>query len=269
MNTEHHSRQSFLGRDLSRICEEVIVGIIGVGGGGSHIVQQLTHIGVDNLIIVDPDVVETPNMNRLIGATNWDATWHTSKVAVMERMVHAINPKAKTVTYQDIWQNYISELEKCDVIFGCVDGFSERDQLERFTRRFLIPYIDIGLDVYSEYPDPPRMAGQVFVSMPGGPCMRCLGFLGNQDLKVEGERYGSAGKNPQVVWANGVLASSAVGLVMGILTGWHERKDEIIWLSYDGNTGTLVPHVRLTYFNEQNCTHFPITSVGPTIFKKL
>src|ERR1700730_12183464 len=39
-------------------------------------------------------------------------------------------------------------LRRCDVIFGCVDSYRERDELERFMRRFLIPYIDIGMDVH-------------------------------------------------------------------------------------------------------------------------
>ena len=53
------------------------------------------------------------------------------------------------------------------------------------------------------------ISGQVILSMPGHPCMRCCGFITDERLKQEAERYGAAGARPQVVWPNGVLASTA------------------------------------------------------------
>jgi hypothetical protein len=42
----------------------------------------------------------------------------------------------------------VDDLKLCDVIMGAVDDFKEREQLERFARKHLIPYIDIGMDVH-------------------------------------------------------------------------------------------------------------------------
>jgi len=53
-----------------------------LGGGGSHIVQQLAHLGVGNFVLVDPDHVEETNLNRLVGATNKDAAKATPKTTV-------------------------------------------------------------------------------------------------------------------------------------------------------------------------------------------
>jgi tRNA A37 threonylcarbamoyladenosine dehydratase len=39
------SRQSFLGPDSQQIIEAATVGVVGLGGGGSQIVQALAHIG--------------------------------------------------------------------------------------------------------------------------------------------------------------------------------------------------------------------------------
>jgi molybdopterin-synthase adenylyltransferase len=52
-----HDRQSFLGAKSEQNLKRAKVGIIGLGGGGSHVVQQLTHLGVGNYILVDPDMI--------------------------------------------------------------------------------------------------------------------------------------------------------------------------------------------------------------------
>jgi molybdopterin/thiamine biosynthesis adenylyltransferase len=48
------------------------VGLAGLGGGGSHIVQQLAHIGFQRFVVYEGDVVEESNLNRLVGATSID-----------------------------------------------------------------------------------------------------------------------------------------------------------------------------------------------------
>lgn len=54
----------------------------------------------------------------------------------------------------------------------------------------------------------------------GGPCLRCLGIVTEETLDEEGRNYGAAGGKPQVVWPNGLLASTAVGLFMPLVTPW-------------------------------------------------
>ena len=43
--SERFSSQSFLGAEAGHVFESAIVGIVGLGGGGSHIAQQLAHVG--------------------------------------------------------------------------------------------------------------------------------------------------------------------------------------------------------------------------------
>lgn len=65
-------RQSFLGEGSAETLNECFAATVGLGGGGSHVNQQLTHLGVGNLAIFDPDKVEETNLNRLVGATEED-----------------------------------------------------------------------------------------------------------------------------------------------------------------------------------------------------
>lgn len=263
-----HSRQGFLGAAAPHLFESIQVGVVGLGGGGSHVVQQLAHLGLQRLVLFDADRVEHSNLNRLVGATQRDAESRMLKVEVARRMVLGLNPSAKLRCVAERWQSQPELLRGCDVIVGCVDGFAERRELESCARRHLIPYVDIGLDVHCVEGLPPEMAGQVILSMPGSPCMQCMGFLSEKNLAREAARYGDAGIRPQVVWANGVLAATAVGLVVDLVTGWTRDLNPPVYLSYEANRGTVRPHSRLPYIRK-DCPHYPCEEVGAPRFLAL
>lgn len=268
MCDDRYDRQSFLGKNSQAQIEACSVGIIGLGGGGSHIAQQLAHVGFQNYILYDPDLPEDSNLNRLIGATISDVKKKIPKVQSARRIIKGLQPRAKIEMFMECWQDNPLPLGNCDIIFGCVDGYKGRHELEAFSRRHLIPYIDIGIDVHHIEPEPPRLSGQIIASFPGGPCMTCLGFLTENKLSKEAAKYGDAGKNPQVVWANGVVASAAVGIAVDIVTGWSNSLSDVVYLSYEGNLGLLTPHKYLQFVNRP-CTHYPTDNVGEAVFKKL
>lgn len=259
-------RQSFLGVNSADVLAECSVAIVGLGGGGSHVNQQLAHLGLGNFAIFDPDEVEETNLNRLVGATEEDVAQEHSKIFAAERLIRAVNPWAHVISFKDKWQHHADELRSCDVIFGCVDSINEREQLETLARRHLIPYIDIGMDV-NTVGTSFSIGGQVAVSMPGGSCLRCLGIITGERLKQEAQQYGAAGGKPQVVWPNGVLASAAVGMFMKLITPWERVIKFPILLEYDGDAQTLTPSNKLNYLSGQ-CTHFDgLQNVGDPFFE--
>lgn len=262
------SRQTFLGADAPKRIDDAHVAVLGLGGGGSHIVQQLAHVGFRRLTICDPDVVEDTNLNRLIGATLADVIAKERKVNVAARMVRGLCADPIITPIDGRWEDHAELLRRVDIICGCLDGYGQRQRLEEFARRYMIPLVDVGLDVHFVPGHPPSMSGQVILSMPGGPCMTCLGYLNPVALAREADRYGDAGVRPQVVWANGVLASAAVGIVVDLLTGWTAAPPPI-HLEYDGNAQTLVPPHRLKYVKAP-CPHFPpdqIDIIGDPVFQ--
>lgn len=269
MSDDRFSRQSFLGEHSQAAIERAVVGVVGLGGGGGHVVQQLAHIGFMNYRLFDRDHAEESNLNRLVIATEADATAETLKVELAKRRILSVRSAAKVETFPCRWQDRPEHLRGCDVVFGCVDGFAERRELEVACRRHLVPLIDIGMDVHVVGDEPPRMGGQVILSMPGFPCMTCLGFLSEASLAREAGRYGDAGPRPQVVWPNGALASTAVGIAVDLVTDWTRRMHGAVYLMYDGNTGTITPHPRLVHHDGSPCPHFPPDQVGTTVFKKL
>ncbi len=245
-----------------------VIGIVGLGGGGSHIAQQLAHVGVQNYILFDPDAIEESNLNRLIGATVKDPENKALKVAIAEERILGLQPKAKVNKISQFWQNNPLPLSTCDIVFGCLDGYQARQELESYCRRHLIPYIDIGIDVHQVEPEPPRLSGQVIASLPGGPCLRCIGYITEAKIAKEVSKYGAAGSHPQVVWANGVVASTAVGIAVDLLTGWTKCFPDVVYLSYEGNLGIMTPHKSLNYIKKP-CVHYPAHEVGEPVFRAL
>jgi len=163
------------------------------------------------------------------------------------------------------WQAGAIELRACHVLFGCVDSFSERNQLEQFSRRFLLPYIDIGMDVH-EVGNEFVIGGQVALSTPGEHCLWCMGILDRQSIADEVRRYGAAGGRPQVVWPNGILASTAVGLFVQLVAAWHEHPISTAYLEYDGNSHTVKPSNRLAALAGRRCSHFHPADRGDAFF---
>ena len=269
MTDTRFSRQSFLGPTAQELIETARVGIVGLGGGGSQIAQQLAHIGFQDFVLYDADRMDDSNLNRLVGATEADVTNQTPKCVIAERLIKGIRSKAVIDAHQVRWQDEPEALRTCDMTFGAVDTFAGRSEIEALCRRYLIPYIDIGMDVHICVDEAPRMAGQVILSLPGGLCMRCMGFLNERNLAAEAARYGDAGDAPQVIWALGLLSSTAVGIAMDLLTGWTGSTARLIYFSHDGNEGTLKPHVRLSYVMSESCPHYPIDQAGDPVFRPL
>jgi molybdopterin/thiamine biosynthesis adenylyltransferase len=266
---ERFDRQSFLGENSQFLISNVRIGIVGVGGGGSHIVQQLAHLGIQNYCIFEDDETDKSNLNRLIGAGLADEKESKAKTDIAIRMIQKLNPNAIIEVFGK-WQESPEKIQECDIVVGGIDSFIGRRDLESECRRFMIPYIDIGMDVYNDYEgEAPCMVGQVILSMPDFPCMTCMNYLNESNLSKETAKYGKAGDKPQVVWANGILASNAIGVLVDLVTGWTKQKNKLVYLAYDGNRGIIEEHVRLRFLKTHCCSHFPIKEVSKPNFRKI
>jgi hypothetical protein len=267
MGKNRYVRQSFLGPDAEAAIARCKVGVVGLGGGGSHVVQQLAHIGFQHYVIFDDDVVEESNLNRLVGGLASDVVAAIPKVDVATRMIRGLQPDADIRVCPCRWQEMPERLRECQIVFGCVDSYKGREELEVACRRYLMHYIDIGMDVHGT--EKPVIGGQVILSSPGGLCMKCMGFLTEEKLKTEALRYGDAGDRPQVVWPNGVLASTAIGLAVDLITNWTRRERSHAYLVYDGNAMTVNESVTLRNLRQIVCPHHPVGDAGDVVLREL
>lgn len=223
------------------------VAIVGVGGLGSHVAQQLAYLGVIDFAVTDADVVSESNLNRLVGALPADVG--AQKVDVVARLISAIQPGATVRTVQRHFaaDDAPGELDGAEVMFGCVDDDSVRLELVRHASAHALPYIDLASDVT---PDG-EFGGRIVFAKDGLRCLSCLGELDQHALaraqmtpeqreaddRIYGiERSALDDGGPSVVSVNGVVASLAVTEFMAWRTALREPAG---YLNYRGDHGTV------------------------------
>jgi hypothetical protein len=253
--TERSKRQSFLGDDSDAVLAATTVAVIGASGGGSHVGQQLAHVGIGTTHLFDPDFAEEHHRHRLIGISTAAVRRKWNKVDVVRRLMQRVHPEGTVIPHAQRWQDRCDVLQSCDLVVSCVDGYLAREELERYLRRFKVPLIDIGMDV-TKVDGGFSIRGQVILSRPGHPCMRCFGFIRDELLAEEAQRYGDAGERAQVVWPNGALASTAVGLAVALRLPWRIQMPLTPYLTYDGNRMEIAPSPRLLHLQGVQCPHY-------------
>ena len=92
-NTRFDRNILFFGREGQERLSDANVAVVGIGGLGSHVVQQLALLGVGRLILIDSEELDDTNRNRYIGARHDDPVPGTPKVAIGQRLAHEINPQ--------------------------------------------------------------------------------------------------------------------------------------------------------------------------------
>ena len=243
---DDHSRQGFLNPQLDRAANACTIGVIGLSGGGSHIVTQLAHYGFNNFVLCDSKVTEAKHLHRMIGATIEDAEAKRPKTVVMERAIRGLRRRPSIRTFATDWTGCLPALKTCDLIFAAVDTVSARRDIELFTRRYSIALIDVGMDVSRANDGSYRVAGRMFASLPGETCMRCAGFINDSMLAKEAAAYGMAGIRPQVVSVNGVVASVAVLYAIDLLTAKTGPVPPPCFITFDAGSLTMGPHPYLS-----------------------
>jgi len=187
-----------LGAAFRSLVKELHIAIVGVGGTGSAVATLLARLGVGTLTLIDPDIVEVTNLNRLHGAGMSDATTGRLKVETVRESIERMG----LGTQVHICPAKVSEpstwgfLRSADVIFGCTDDNLGRLLLNRWAYFYLTPVIDLGLAIEVTKQQPPEvvaMDGRVTVLYPGATCLLCREIIDAVRAREEGLRD----SNPQ------------------------------------------------------------------------
>lgn len=125
------------------------VGVVGCSGTGSIVVELLARNGIGDLTLVDDDVVEEKNLNRIVNASSADAHARRPKVAALGEAVERMGTgcRVECLRAQTDSAEVLAALVDCDVIFGCVDTAFGRYHLDCIASANLIPYFDVGVHI--------------------------------------------------------------------------------------------------------------------------
>ena len=225
------------------------VAICGLGGLGFHVAQQLAYLGVGELSLLDFDIVTALSLNRMVGAN--DADINTKKTTVAGRVIRQANPDADVMEIDGKVESTDAKLavERCDVVFGCLDKDIHRLTLLDLAVRHAKPFFDLATDTGGEG-DGLWYGGRVVLSRQGG-CLLCRDILDQQSIVrdrmtpdqldahrriygVEAQDLGETG--PAVVSINGVVASLGVTEFMVETTG---LRPAVPHLTYRGDWGIV------------------------------
>ena len=113
-----------------KILRSIRVGLVGLGGTGSIVLQALAHLGVQDFLLLDPDIIEETNLNRLVGATPKDLG--LPKVPVAKAWTQRINSDVRIEARQDtvLKAAVARSLADTDFVFCCTDSHGSRAVFE-------------------------------------------------------------------------------------------------------------------------------------------
>ncbi|WP_118194308.1 ThiF family adenylyltransferase [Albibacterium indicum] len=214
------------GKGTTALLNNLKIGVVGCSGTGSPTIEMLTRLGVGTLVLVDPDHIDTVNLNRITGSTKQDAVQKMAKVQVMQRTIDSIGIGTRTIVFQSNIVNVdvVKELADCDILFGCVDSIEGRHFLNLISSYYLVPLFDLGVRFDADGKGGiDSINGTVHYVQPHGSSLLSREVYDPERLRAESilrvdpeeyERNGYLAKagesNPAVISVNTQIAATAI-----------------------------------------------------------
>ncbi len=236
-NEERYDRQvRAFGASGQSALMSLRVGVVGCGGTGSAVVEQLVRLGVGHIVVIDPDVMEESNLTRVYGSSQDDVVKGRHKVELAARLAASLGHDQTVIPIAGDVRD--EETARClldvDVIFGCTDSHWSRLVLNRLGFQYLIPLIDLGVRIDARGGKLHGVVGRVSTIQPGSPCLFCTGVINDRTIVAEslpaddlhkqvheGYIQGVEEHAPSVISLNTVMAGAAVTECLCMIAGWR------------------------------------------------
>ncbi len=241
-----------MGAASQRLLRSLHIGIVGLGGTGSAVAEQVVRSGVGAVTLIDDDAVDETNLSRVFGASKRDIGEPKVEVAA-RHLKRSGEAKIRSINASAIQQSVLMRLRDCDLIFSCVDNDRTRAFLNRFAYQYLIPGIDVGVRLDARTGQVMAAAGRVNVVGVGATCLRCSHHLDPERIRAEslppdergrlareGYVMGVADPAPSVIALNTVVAGLGATAFLNLftaLTGGPQPGGQI----YDATSGSVFP----------------------------
>ena len=220
-DAEHDRQVRMFGAAGQHIMQASKVAVVGLGGVGSLVAEYLARLGVGHLVLIDPDVIDSSNLSRVVGATRIDVETGQLKTQIAvrharEMAIHAtLQPVADDVSHHSVAQ----VLRDCDFIFLAADSMRARLVVNALAHQYFIPAIQMGARIRrGDGGNLEDAMSAVRHIRPGTGCLWCNGLIDPTQLAIEAksdterkeQAYGVQEPNPSVITLNAVAAAHAV-----------------------------------------------------------
>ncbi len=188
-----------LGEPAQRILSGLKIGIVGLGGLGQLVAQQLAHLGVRHLLLLDNDDVHPTNLNRLVGSTPHSIG--RRKVDVAADMIAAIRHDAIVQAHHgDVrTESDARLLLQRDLILCCTDSHGSRAVLNQLAHQYFVPVLDMGVRIDAPDVQITAVAGRVQLLSPGDLRGLNLVLLDPEQVRRDLLSYDERAHDPYVV----------------------------------------------------------------------
>ncbi len=179
------------------------VAVIGCGGLGGYVIEELARLGVGLITAVDPDVFEEHNLNRQLYST--PAMLGRPKVEAALKRVSEINPAVTLISHKCAFSkvNGFELLEDADVVVDALDSITVRLELAELCAEVNAPLVHGAIGGWY---------GQIATQFPGEDILRRI-----YNRAVDGKGVEKGLGNPSFTPA--VIASLQVAEVCKIIVG--------------------------------------------------
>ena len=149
------------------------IAVIGCGGLGGHIIDQLARIGIGFLRVADGDVFEFSNLNRQL--LSEVALLGVSKANAAADHIARVNPDTEVEVVAEFLteSNADALLAGCDVVMDALDNIQSRKILAAACNQAKIPYVYGAIQGW---------VAQAGISMPGD---NLIGKLFPQEVEIQ------------------------------------------------------------------------------------
>lgn len=154
-----------IGKEGQKKLSESSVLIVGIGGLGSNIANNLVRAGIGKIKIVDKDYVEPDNLQRQILFDEGDIGMHKALAACkkLKKINSSISIEAKVMDVN--YKNIEGLIKDVDVVLDGTDNMETRFVINDACVKNAKPWI-YGAAIGS--------VGMSMNILPKGPCLRCL-----------------------------------------------------------------------------------------------
>jgi hypothetical protein len=244
------------GTAIQQTLGDLRIGIVGCGGIGSAVAEQLVRLGVRHLTLMDPDELTQSNLTRVYGSAVSDVGQPKVDVLARHLLGIASDLQCKTVQSMLTLEPAARHLIGCDMVFGCTDDNAGRLVLSRLATYLLTPVIDCGVLLSSDAAgELTGIDGRVTTLSPGQACLVCRGRIDlgraraelltpDERVRREDEGYAPAlaRVEPAVVAFTTLVGATAVTELLERLIGYGPtlRPSEVLLRCHEREISTNV-----------------------------
>ncbi len=225
----------FIAPQTRQLIGTLHVGLVGCGGLGPLLAENLMRAGVRRFSLFDPDTLDTTNLNRWLGGRRSDIG--KSKADLLAARLRECEPTVKVAAHAvDVLEGrHAANAGIADLLILAVDNDAARLWGNRVASACLQPLFDLGVRVRTR-PHTDFLSRIVPVVPGSTACLECsvLGLLDSLDIAKALDGITSAARRsagyvmdaeaaaPSVMGLNTKVVGEAALAILDYLSGWRK-----------------------------------------------